>query len=211
MQGFFVTGTDTGIGKSVVAAWLVRKLDGEYWKPVQSGLEDESDTALVQRLSGLPAQRFHAPGYELTAPLSPHESARLDGITIQLGAFRVPVPDPQHPLIVEGAGGLMVPLNDTGFMIDLIRIVALPVILVARTTLGTINHTLLSLEALRSRGLPVAGVILHGPVDCTYRQANREAIIRYGHVGVIADVPWIDPLTPSALAAAVSLPFSPSV
>jgi len=194
-MNFFVSGTDTSVGKSVVAAWLLQRLGGEYWKPVQSGLQGESDTAAVARLSGFGLERFHPETYRLTAPLSPHESARRDGISISLKAFRQP--KCVRPLVVEGAGGVLVPLNDKYTMVDLMVQLALPVILVARTGLGTINHTLLSLEALRSRKLTVAGVIFSGPSN----PDNRQAIESYGGVSILAEIPFLDPLNADALRA----------
>jgi dethiobiotin synthetase/malonyl-CoA O-methyltransferase len=194
MRGLFVTGTDTGVGKTVVSALLMHALDGDYWKPVQSGLEGETDTQAVRRLTALPPERFHAPAYELRAPLSPHESARRDGVVILPDAFRLP--RSTRRLIVEGAGGVLVPLNDTMLMADLMRKLGLPVVLVARTVLGTINHTLLSIEALRSRGIEIAGVALNGPPDA----ANRSAIERYGDVRIVLDLPLLEPLDAPLLA-----------
>lgn len=191
--GWFVTGTDTGVGKSVAAAWLVRGLGAAYWKPVQSGLDGEGDAEVVAQL-GRPTM-IHPSTYLLDAPLSPHEAARQQGITIDLAAFRLPTGP--RPLVVEGAGGVLVPLNREALMVDLMQQLGLPVILVCRTTLGTINHTLLSLEALRRRGLAVTGVILNGPRD----ETNQEAITHYGRVTVLAHLPPIDPLTPASLAA----------
>jgi len=195
MAGYFIAGTDTGVGKTVVASWLVAALDGEYWKPVQAGLEGETDEAAVRRLTGLGAERFHPSAYRLKAALSPHQAARQEGIVIELSQLKAP---PQRrPLIIEGAGGLLVPLNDRDFIIDLISTLGFPVILVARSQLGTINHTLLSLEALRARRLPVAGVVVNGPPNA----ANRDAIAAYGKVPVIAELPLLDPLGPAEIKA----------
>jgi len=198
MTGYFVTGTDTDVGKTVVASWLVLALDGEYWKPVQAGLEGETDAAAVRRLTGLPEARFHDSAYRLKAALSPHEAARREGVTIETGTIELPAH--RRPLVVEGAGGLLVPLNPRALVIDLIAKLGLPVILVARSGLGTINHTLLSLEALRARGLALAGVVINGPGN----PANREAIESHGNVPVIAELPLIEPLTAEGLAAAAA-------
>ena len=198
-NGVFVTGTDTGVGKTAVSACLVRAWDARYWKPLQTGLRDEpGDTATVVRLAGLAPGRVLAPAHELQAPLSPAAAAALEGLAIDADA--IPLPEASTvPLVVEGAGGLLVPIG-TGpagdrLMIDLILRLALPVVLVARGTLGTINHTLLSLEALRARGVPVAGVILNGPVVA----GNREAIRRYGQVAIIAELPMVEPLDQAAV------------
>ncbi len=194
-RGLFLTGTDTDIGKSVVAAWLVNGLGLDYWKPVQSGLEGETDTEAVRRLTGLPDERFHPSAFETRTPASPHLSARLDGVQIRMDAFVLP--DSPRPVLVEGAGGLLVPLNDDALMIDLIALLELPVVLVARSGLGTINHTLLSVEALRFRNLTLAGVVMNGPPH----ESNRHAIESYGDVPVIGQLPPIDHLSARSLAA----------
>ena len=180
MTGVFVTGTDTGIGKTLVAAWLVRNWRASYWKPVQSGVADGSDAACVADLA--PGTPVHPSAYVLRAPLSPHEAAAREGRRIDLDAFTLPA---ASPLVVEGAGGVLVPLNETATMADLMVRLGLPVLVVARSTLGTINHTLLTLEALAHRGLTVAGVVLNGPPN----PANRRAIEQYGRVAVLAELP----------------------
>lgn len=203
MKGLFVTGTDTGVGKTVVSAWLMLALDGEYWKPVQTGLsEGETDTHTVRRLTGLPDARFHHPVYEFEAPLSPHAAARLENVTISLEDFSLPESPEgvRRPVVVEGAGGVLVPLNDTELMTDLMARLGLPVVVVARTGLGTINHSLLSLEALRGRGVELAGVVFSGPPDA----GNREAVACLGRVRVLGELPLLDPLDADGLAAAVS-------
>ncbi len=194
-SGFFVTGTDTDIGKTLVSAWLTIHLGATYWKPVQSGLEDETDTETVRRFAELPDDRIALEAFRLPDPLSPHEAARRAGVQIKLADFVLPETD--GFIVVEGAGGLMVPLNDDALMIDLAEDLGLPVILVARSTLGTINHTLLSLEALRRRGLPVAGVVMVGPEN----PHNRIAIERYGRTQVLAEIPWLDRIDKAALGA----------
>jgi malonyl-CoA O-methyltransferase len=205
VTGVFVTGTDTGVGKTIAAACLARAWQAGYWKPVQTGLATgDDDTETVAALAGLPAERVVAPVYSLQAPLSPHAAAELEGVRIVMDA--IALPRMAHPLVVEGAGGLYVPLNDRDFMIDLMAKLALPVLLVARSTLGTINHTLLSLAALRSRRLPIAGVILDGPPNA----GNRAAIEGFGQVRVLAELPRVDPLDNAAierLAAGIP-PFS---
>jgi dethiobiotin synthetase len=195
VQGFFVTGTDTDVGKTVVSAWLVARLDGCYWKPVQAGNHPETDSAIVQRLTSARPDRILPEAYVLPEPIAPHEAARRAGIAIDMQKL---VPPPcDRPLVVEGAGGVLVPLTDNAFVIDLARELELPVILVSRSTLGTINHTLLSLEAIRRRGLVLAGVVVNGPET----PHNRAAIERYGQVEVIAEIPWLDQVTPSTLKA----------
>jgi len=193
MNGYFVTGTDTNVGKTVACAYLMRLLDADYWKPIQSGLDGETDTEAVRRLTGLPPERFHLSAYELSAPLSPHEAARRDGVAISLEA--ITHPQTSRALIVEGAGGVLVPLTGEALMADLMKWLGLPVILVARTTLGTINHTLLSLEALRARDIGIAGVILNGEAN----EANRIAIETYGKVRIFAELPFLAPLNAETL------------
>jgi len=166
-----------------------------YWKPVQAGNHPETDSQIVRRLTGVPAERILPEGYVLAEPIAPHEAARRAGIKIDMAKL-VPPPCP-GPVVVEGAGGLLVPLNDTAHVIDLAAELHLPIILVARSTLGTINHTLLSIEAIRRRGLPLAGVVVNGPET----PHNRAAIERYGRTEIIAEIPWIDHLTGAKLMA----------
>ncbi len=195
MEGFFVTGTDTDVGKTVVSAWLVARLGACYWKPVQAGNHPETDSAIVRRLSDASPDRILPEAYILPEPIAPHEAARRAGVTIDMKKLVPPRCD--RPLVVEGAGGLMVPLTDRAFVIDLAYELDLPVVLVTRSTLGTINHTLLSLEAIRRRGLHLAGVVVNGPKT----PHNRAAIERYGQVEIIAEIPWLDQMTAATLKA----------
>ncbi|HKY79842.1 MAG TPA: dethiobiotin synthase, partial [Sphingobium sp.] len=160
MSSFIVTGTDTGIGKTVFAAGLAGLLGASYWKPVQAGLDPEGDKESVARLSGLPPERILPEAYRLTTPASPHLAARIDGVEISLDRLALPRVD--GPLVVEGAGGVLVPFSETLLMADLFAHWGAPVILCARTSLGTINHSLLSIEALRNRGVPIAGIAFIG-------------------------------------------------
>jgi dethiobiotin synthetase len=191
-EKLFITGTDTGVGKTVISAMLTAGLEGFYWKPIQSGLDEMTDREWVCEKTELPDTHFFNETYRLTVPLSPHEAARHDGVRIDLDSFNVPViPESEH-LIIEGAGGVMVPLNEKHLMTDLMKKLGAPVLLVSRSSLGTINHTLLSLEQLRREGLDVMGVIINGPRN----QGNREAIEHYGRIRVLAEIdplPEIDP------------------
>jgi len=180
----FITGTDTDIGKTVVSAVIMLGLNGIYWKPVQSGLNDITDTRWVKEKTALPDSHFRPETYRLTRPLSPHAAADHDGITINLDAFSIPETKPSETLIIEGAGGMMVPLNNHHFMIDLMKKIDAPVILVARSSLGTINHTLLSIECLRTRELNILGVVINGEKN----PGNKEAIERYGKVNILAEI-----------------------
>ena len=195
MQGFFVSGTDTDVGKTVVSAWLVGRLGAAYWKPVQAGNHPETDSEIVRRLSGAPPERILPEAYVLPEPIAPHEAARRAGTAIDMAKLAPPPHD--GPVVVEGAGGLLVPLNDKAYVIDLASELHLPIILVARSTLGTINHTLMSIEAIRRRGLPLAGVVVNGPET----PHNRAAIERYGKVEIIAELPWLDQINSAALMA----------
>jgi len=180
----FVTGTDTGVGKTVVSAALALGLDGYYWKPVQAGTEPTTDTAQVRTWTGLPANRFIPEAYVLKEPMSPHAAARLEGIEIDVSRIlRTSLPT-DRPLVVEGAGGILVPLTSSQFVADLIAGLGGRAVLVARAGLGTINHTLLSLEALARRSIPVLGVVMNGPSH----ESNRKAIEEYGRVPVIGSV-----------------------
>ncbi|MTJ80986.1 MAG: dethiobiotin synthase [Telmatospirillum sp.] len=184
MKGVFVTGTDTGIGKTMVSAWLVKSWNADYWKPVQSGIAEGADADVVRIVA--PQAVIHPSAHTLTEPLSPHEAARLDGVTLSLDDFHLPVTD--RPLVVEGAGGALVPLNDHDLMADLMIRLGLPVVVVARSGLGTINHTLLTLEALARRSVPVIGVVMSG----TPNDANRKAIEHFSSQTVVGQLPLLD-------------------
>jgi dethiobiotin synthase len=168
-----------------------------YWKPVQTGIEEDDDTASVRQLAACGPDQVLDEGVRLPRPVSPHLAARLSGRAIAVGPLvgLAAAQPPSDRWIVEGAGGVLVPLNDADRMIDLMAALALPVLVVARTTLGTINHTLLTLEALRSRQLPIAGVVMVGPPD----GENRAAIEAYGRTSVLGQLPRLTPLTPASL------------
>jgi len=193
MTNYFITGTDTDVGKSVAAAWCMLHLDANYWKPTQSGLEPPTDTQTIQHITQYPEDRFYKETYRLTQPLSPHEAAKRDDVEIDMNAFEIPETD--RSLVIEGAGGLMVPLNKDNYVIDLIKQLDIPAILVARSGLGTINHTLLSLEAMRARNINIKGVIISGPK----MPHNRQAIEEYGQVPIIAEIDQLSEVTKDAL------------
>jgi dethiobiotin synthetase len=202
----FITGTGTDVGKTILAAILMAGLRGVYWKPVQSGLETATDTQWIQQATGLPEHHFHPERHRLRRPLSPHASAALDEVRIELADFRAPDPEPRDHLIVEGAGGVLVPLNDRHFMLDLIFQLGLPVLLVASSRLGTINHTLLTMNALRSRRVPVIGVVLNGPLD----ESNRVAIEHYGQIPVVAEIEPLPTFDAAALESVFARHFAPT-
>lgn len=197
VRGYVVTGTDTGIGKTVVAAGLAGTLAAAYWKPIQAGLAEPTDSAVVAKLAGKRLKSIIPEAYRLQTPSSPHEAARLDGVVIQASELQLPIAS--DPLIVEGAGGIMVPIGDEELLLDAFARWSLPMILVARTALGTINHSLLSIKALRSAGLEVAGIVFVGDAN----SPSEEAIVRFGGVRHLGRLPWLDPLTAETLAAAL--------
>ncbi|MFD2932222.1 dethiobiotin synthase [Spirosoma flavum] len=161
MTKLIVAGIGTEIGKTVASAVLVEALRADYWKPIQSGALGNSDTDTVRRLVSNPTSYFHAEAYRLTQPLSPHAAAEIDGISIELAT--ISVPSTHNALIIELAGGLMVPLNSHDLNIDLVQKLGLPVVLVSRNYLGSINHTLLSVDVCRSRSIPLVGILFNGP------------------------------------------------
>jgi dethiobiotin synthetase len=184
---FFVTGTDTGIGKTLVSALLCAALDALYWKPIQTGSREGTDRRTVMRIAELPRERTLPESYIFSPPVSPHLAARRAGVLIDLRQIQIPAPAKSANLIVEGAGGVLVPINEKQLTTDLMRHLHLPVVVVARTALGTINHTLLTLAAVRAAHLDVRGVVLSGAPN----RENREAIERYGEIEVIGVVPLL--------------------
>lgn len=199
-KGFIVTGTDTGMGKTVFAAGLTRALGATYWKPIQAGLDGETDSEAVARL-GVDASRIHPERYRLSMPASPHVAAAAEGVPISPGELALP--EGAEPLVIETAGGVMVPIAPGLLQIDLFGIWGLPVILCARTTLGTINHTLLALEALRGWGIAVQGVAFIGDAA----QQSEEAVAEFGAARRLGRLPWLDPLTAETLAHAFAQAF----
>ena len=189
-----VCGTDTDVGKTVVSAWLVQGLNAHYWKPVQSGLEDGGDRGRVQALLNLNPDRIEPEAYAFQQPVSPHWAAEQDGIS--LNPDDLVIPHVSAPLVVETAGGLMVPLTRQWLQIDQLQRWDLPIVLVARSGLGTLNHTLLSLEALNRRQLTVLGLILNGPDHAD----NPGTLEQFGEIAVLAHLPPLDPLSAESLA-----------
>jgi dethiobiotin synthetase len=185
-----------------VSAALVRRylnLPIKYWKPIQTGIEQDDDSAQVQRLSGCGAGRVLNEGIRLRRPVSPHLAAKLSGASIGIEPLISSAASMWGSAwIVEGAGGVLVPLNERHLLIDLIAGLRLPVLIVSRSGLGTINHTLLTIEALGRRAVPVAGVVMVGPPDDISRE-NRLAIEHYGGVSVLGEMPMLNPLTPERL------------
>nr|WP_294790394.1 dethiobiotin synthase [uncultured Mucilaginibacter sp.] len=191
----FITGIGTGIGKTVVAAILTESLNADYWKPVQSGDLDNSDTIKVKSLISNSKTIFHPETYRLTQPFSPHKSAALDGVEIDLNTFEIP--QTNNPLIIEGAGGLMVPLNNKDLMIDLIEKLNAEVVLVIQHYLGSINHSILSLQALYSRNIAVRAIIFNGESD-TY---SEEIIKKHSKGERVVSIPQLLTLDKQSIAS----------
>ncbi|SNS15459.1 dethiobiotin synthase [Sphingomonas laterariae] len=201
MSRFVVTGTDTGIGKTVFSAALTQALGATYWKPVQAGIEDETDSAAVARLSGCPVL---PEAHRLLNPLSPHRAAELEGITIDTA--RLIPPAVPGPLVIEGAGGALVPVTRDTLYADLFARWQIPVILCARTGLGTINHSLAMIEVLRARNVPIHGIAFIGDAN----EDNEATIAAIGGVRRLGRLPHLDPLTGDKLASAFAAGFDRS-
>jgi dethiobiotin synthetase len=198
-----VTGTDTGIGKTVFAAGLAGFLGAKYWKPVQAGFDGETDSEHVARLGGLSYDRIVPERYRLKTPVSPHRAAEIDGIGIDTESLDVPDTG-KCPLVIEGAGGLMVPLSRSKLYIDIFAHWQLPVVLCARTALGTINHSLLSIEALRSRRIDIVGIAFIGDENID----TETTICRIGRIRKLGRLAWLSPLSADALWAAFEGSFN---
>lgn len=184
----FITGIGTDVGKTVASAIVTQALEADYWKPVQAGDLELSDTHKVRDRVSNKKSQFHPNAYALNTPASPHLAAELDGITINLNQIKEP--ETNNHLVIEGAGGILVPLNNTDCIIDLIR-PDYKVIVVSRHYLGSINHTLLTIEALKSRNIPVAGIIFSGDEN----QATESIILNKTGVKLIGRIdnePYFD-------------------
>lgn len=197
---FVIVGTDTGVGKTVFSAALAGALGAFYWKPVQSGLEEETDSQTVERLAD--SVRIVPEAWRLRLPASPHISARAEGVEID--PSRLAPPDVDGPLVIETAGGVMVPLTDSALTIDVLSRWRMPVIVVARTALGTINHSLLTLEALRRRDIPIHGIAFVGEAQ----EAPQRTIAQLGGVTALGRLPLLSPLSAQTLRAAFDAGFS---
>lgn len=199
---YIVTGTDTGIGKTLVSALLVRNLDASYWKPIQSGLEEETDSEFVKRISECESGRILSESFRLKQPLSPHLSAAIDGFEINPSEIKVPE-FKTSTIVIEGAGGILVPINWKFLMVDLFKQFDAPVVIVSRTKLGTINHTLLTIEALRSRGVSIHGVVFSGEKN----EDNFRSIETIGKVKVLGWIPVLEKINGNMLDSVFNTHF----
>ncbi len=203
MKTLIVTGSDTGVGKTVVCAMLTLALEGIYCKPIQSGTAGGTDTQRVQAMTNLPASHFLPERYVLRTPISPHRAAELDGITIELESLDLVHAPAGRLLIVEGAGGVLVPINRQNLQIALFSRWRAPVIVVARTTLGTINHTLLTLEALKHHAIEVTGIIFVGDA----MPDTERTIAEFGAAKILGRLPILPALDAGALHDAFNAHF----
>ena len=203
-QAIVVTATDTDVGKTVFAAGLTRAIDGCYWKPVQAGLEGGTDSETVRRLSGMPASRIFPEAYRLVTPASPHLAAAIDNVVIEPAILEPPSCD--RRLVIEGAGGLLVPLTGGLLFADIFARWRFETVVVARTTLGTINHSLLTIEALKARHIPILGVAFVG----NPQEESERTICAFGGVKRLGRLPRLDPLDDKSLAAAFAAAFDPA-
>ncbi len=193
-KALILAGTDTGVGKTVVSAMLTLALNAAYWKPIQSGSKEGTDSRTIAELTGLGPDRIFPERYLLKEPLSPHRAAELDGVSIDPDALGE-IPESPRPLIIEAAGGLLVPITRSTLQIDLFPSWGAPVVLVARTSLGTINHSLLSIEALRRRDIPLLGVVFAGEANAD----NERTIAESSGARRLGRLPRLEKLGPKEL------------
>lgn len=201
MRGVIVAGTDTGVGKTVCSALLTLALDALYWKPIQCGTDEPTDAETVAAILGSD-ERIMPEVYRLHAPMSPDQAARREGIEVD--EERLALPRCEQALVVETAGGVLVPLNERCLQVDLFPRWELPVVLVARSTLGTLNHTLLTLEALQLRGVSVAGLVLSGP----RHEENEATLRRWISVPIIGLLPPLESINRETLVDALQQHWS---
>ena len=200
-QNLVITGTDTDIGKTVFAAALTAALGAKYWKPIQAGLDEETDSEAVVRMGGIDPANILPERYRLKIPASPHFSAAEEGIAIQLDDLAIPTIE--DALVIEGAGGALVPVNPDLLYADVFAHWNEPVVIVASTKLGTINHSLLTIEALRKRDVPILGIAFTGPEISD----SLEVICRIGEVKQLGRLPVIEDLTADKLSSAFRAHF----
>lgn len=190
---FIIAGIGTEIGKTLISAIFRQGMQADYWKPVQSGNPEEADALFIGQMTRVPEGKIWDSSYMLTQPLSPHTAAEIDGIRISLDHIQLPLTE--RSLIVELAGGLMVPLNESETNLDLIARIALPVILVSKNYLGSINHTLLSYEILKAKQIPIAGIVFNGPANAS----GERFILQHTGLKVLLRVPELAQINPKII------------
>ena len=186
---YFISAIDTDVGKTIVSAILVEALKADYWKPIQAGNLEDSDTMTVQSLISNSTSQFYSETYRLNTPASPHYAAEIDGL--QLEPHSIQLPKTSNQLIVEGAGGLFVPINDKALLIDLMQDLNIPVILVIKNYLGSINHSLSSIYALQQKNIPIKGLIFNGPSVAS----SEDYILQYSKLPLIAKIPELSAIS----------------
>jgi dethiobiotin synthetase len=182
MRKIVVTGIGTGVGKTIVSAIITEALEADYWKPVQTGMAEGTDSETIRKLIRNTKTKIHPEAFRLKLPASPHAAAAAENTSIHIKELKLP--DSTNNLVIEGAGGLMVPLNDKELMIDFIRQLQAETVLVVRHYLGSINHTLLSIEALKSRNISVRGLVFNGEQN----EASESAILGFSGIKVIGRI-----------------------
>jgi len=188
---YFITGIGTDIGKTVISALLIEKLKADYWKPIQAGNLEDSDSHFIQKFTN--CKKIHPEQFKLTEPMSPHAAAKIDNININLNEFKIP--STNYPLIIEGAGGLMVPINDNDLVLNLIKHFNIPVIIVSKNYLGSINHTLLTIEVLMKNNIQIKGVIFNGDSN---PETERIIVLQTG-IHILGKIPTIEKITKDSI------------
>jgi dethiobiotin synthetase len=189
----FVTGIGTGVGKTIASAVITEALNADYWKPIQTGSDEGSDTQTVKGLVSNSKSRYYPEAFCLRKPVSPHAAAIEENVRIQIRD--IVIPETKNTLVIEGAGGLMVPLNEKELMLDLIKVCEAEVVLVVKHYLGSINHTLLSIQVLKQEKIPVAGIIYNGQAN----GASEQAIESFGGLPIIGRINEEKAFTPELI------------
>ena len=192
-KGFFITGTDTGVGKTFFSSILMKKFDFDYWKPIQTGKFTENDTLYIKENIGIEENRFHKSIYSFKKPLSPHLASSYEKTSINMK--KIKKPRSHRPLIIEGVGGILVPLNKKDLLINLIKKFKLPVIVVSKSILGTINHTLMTLEILKKSKINIFGVILNKVKNKKEGDENAKSIEKFGNIKLLGQISSINNVT----------------
>lgn len=189
---FIIAGIGTEVGKTVVSAVLVEALRADYWKPIQTGGEEQTDTqTIIDLVTPLACRTFHTEAYRLKAPLSPHAAAQKQGISIDLSRFALP--NTLRPLIVELAGGILVPLTNEYLNLDLIKKWSLPVVIVSKYYLGSINHTLLTIETLKYHKVSILGIIFNG--ECV--ESTKDVILAHTQISLLGEIATYSSISPT--------------